>query len=268
MPLLPSADAAMAAACLMASFVGGSVNLLATADWLRVPSRIVTSLATADLAVMGVYFALLSMLLNSKTLNRFFGDSPAPERSDEVASNSTPMSQNVLSSVQASILAYGVTRLARWAEGQMSSVVPGLACAVICLVTPLIKQLFRGSSFATKSLSEFTFLLVFAAIGMTANLQTVLQNAPAYLVYSLVAVMIHLGVVLGGSKVLKLLFPQVRLSEALVASNAAIGGPATAASFCNQAGGHLTTAATVWGVVGYGLGTTLGVTAYRMLLRA
>ena len=57
--------------------------------------------------------------------------------------------------------------------------------------------------------------------------------------------------------------------------NAAIGGPATAAAFCGQMRPDLgklqgrTISATVWGVVGYAIGTIVGVSMmYRIGLWA
>ena len=60
------------------------------------------------------------------------------------------------------------------------------------------------------------------------------------------------------------------LEDVWIASNAAIGGPVTAAAFCSRMKKRdpyklqgRTIAATVWGVVGYAIGTFLGVLAYR-----
>jgi uncharacterized membrane protein len=63
----------------------------------------------------------------------------------------------------------------------------------------------------------------------------------------------------------------VRWEDVLIASNAAIGGPATAAAFCGQLAESnprkpgLTLAATVYGVVGYATGTTIGASLFRIL---
>lgn len=66
--------------------------------------------------------------------------------------------------------------------------------------------------------------------------------------------------------------PSLDLEDVWIASNAAIGGPATAAAFCgrmknrdpNKLQGR-TISATVWGVVGYAIGTIVGVNMYRMV---
>jgi uncharacterized membrane protein len=95
---------------------------------------------------------------------------------------------------------------------------------------------------------------------------------PACLVFSLWALLVHLIVVVVGSLPLR-----VELEDVWIASNAAIGGPATAAAFCNRMKnnsngdnnqllqGRTMVAATVWGVVGYAIGTTLGVAIYRAI---
>ena len=64
----------------------------------------------------------------------------------------------------------------------------------------------------------------------------------------------------------------MQLADVLGASNAAIGGPATAAAFgaripCKNPREKQawTIAGTVWGVVGYAVGTTIGVTLYRLV---
>lgn len=60
----------------------------------------------------------------------------------------------------------------------------------------------------------------------------------------------------------------IKLEHVLVASNAAIGGPATAAAFaCGQTSANvdLANAATVWGVVGYAIGTGIGICLYELL---
>ena len=64
----------------------------------------------------------------------------------------------------------------------------------------------------------------------------------------------------------------LRLSDVLTASNAAIGGPATAAAFCGQVKGisssekrEFTVAATVWGIVGYAWVQILVWALYRFL---
>ena len=62
----------------------------------------------------------------------------------------------------------------------------------------------------------------------------------------------------------------IELNEMLVASNANVGGPATAAAFAGAAARDplLVVPATVWGTAGYACATTLGVALFNAFLRS
>jgi len=124
-------------------------------------------------------------------------------------------------------------------------------------------------------LSQLCFYSLFASIGMTADITTAVRDGPACLLFSLLALAVHMLVTLVGSWIVRTYSRRdrqsIQLEDVLVASNAAIGGPATAAAFCGQIRGEsrtngLAVAATVWGVVGYAVGTTVGVLLYRCLV--
>ena len=70
---LPPTSAGVAASCLCASYVGGSVNFFATANLLSsTQSDLMASMATADLMVMAIYFVFLTAAIQSKRLQRLF----------------------------------------------------------------------------------------------------------------------------------------------------------------------------------------------------
>ena len=147
---------------------------------------------------------------------------------------------------------------------------------------------------AATPLSNLSFQLFFSAVGMSANLGCALQTGPASVWFSGIAIITHVIVTLGlcrcyscgwgslfgvpswrkkkgysSSDNDSVIAPanggntaaRLQLRHVLVASNAAIGGPATAAAFAGQQKTGLTLAATLWGVVGYGVGTNLGIAA-------
>jgi len=80
--LLSKEHAAVAVACLVALFVGGSVNFLATAAYIAAQTTslsskqptntLLSTMATADLVVMAINFALLAAALQSKGLQQWF----------------------------------------------------------------------------------------------------------------------------------------------------------------------------------------------------
>jgi len=96
------------------------------------------------------------------------------------------------------------------------------------------------------------------------------------------ALSVHITTTFGASIGIQGLLPnqfKLHLDDILVASNAAIGGPATAAAFAGrlkvdetnpqdqQRKQGLIMAATTWGVVGYALATGIGVTLTQTLLK-
>ena len=144
-------------------------------------------------------------------------------------------------------------------------------------------------------LSEVMFHLLFASIGTSANLRQALQSGPACLAFSSLSLAIHIIITFGGCRIIRdwtwynnhtgktrnrpsrlaasVEPPRMELEDVLIASNAAIGGPATAAAFCSQMNDKnnlrrlrgRTMAATFWGVFGYGIGTTIGIAMYRLI---
>jgi uncharacterized membrane protein len=306
---LSGPEAAQAAACLVASLIGGSINFFATAAVLAgttttaasTTSTLVSSMAAADLVVMALYFAFLDWALYSPRLQRLFGRGGQKHVEEEEESKQTvqidlesnyagtskPMDsptttttaqrrvslfQKTRAIVLVSGLALAIVQVAVRVERAVSNIIPGTACAVIAVLTPVIQrflpsqnQLVTEMKEVAAPLAEWCFLCLFASIGMSANLGQALRSGPSCLLFSLTALMVHVVIVFSGS-----LRIGSRLEDVLVASNAAVGGPATAAAFSGRIpksprSNGLFMAATVWGVVGYAVGTTIGVTMYRAL---
>ena len=304
--LLETSSAAFAAACLAASFVGGSVNFFATANALQTSGTntgtamtVITSMAAADLVVMAVYFAGLGFLLQFKHLKIWFDGQDSIEGETEPDEPTRGSAKEPISSTEVtwgwkrrlraigigSTFALSVVRFSRFAEHLIESIIPGTTCAVIAGTVPLVKSwMFSPGESGTwkhdtvriaEPLSQLCFYSLFASIGMTADIATAVRDGPACLLFSLLALAVHMLVTLVGSWIVRTYFRRdrqsIQLEDVLVASNAAIGGPATAAAFCGQIRGDsrtngLAVAATVWGVVGYAVGTTVGVLLYRCLV--
>ena len=294
-------EAAMAGGCLSASYVGGSVNFFATARIIEnVSPNLLGALVGADLVFMAVYFATMSASLRSDRLRNLFAvDTQRHEHESEsgpliasgertnkdeiIDSRSGPshlnisspsLAQSIVSAALVSTLALLVVQIANKAETMLSSVIPGTACGFIALLTARIcsaSKALRGQvadqwrhmQRVAVPLSEFSFLVLFASIGISANLGKALLTGPACLWFSMFAISWHIGITMAGSLAFR---KAIRLEDVLVASNALIGGPATAAAFAAKlpiAG--MTVVATFWGVVGYATGTGIGVTMTRLL---
>jgi uncharacterized membrane protein len=296
-------DAAVAASCLCASFIGGSVNFFATANFIvggGKASTLMSSMAAADLLVMAVYFAAMAGSLRSKYLTSLFGTGMSDNNNNNMradsksgATQSTREEKRKAMGIAGSSLrkAQGATLVSALAliivkistlfEKLTSAFLPGTTCASIAVLAPAVQRylssakqndLAKSMQQVASPLSDFCFQLLFASIGTSANLGEALVQGPACLLFSLLALAIHILIVFSGSLHAKKIFhlPLV-FEDVLVASNAAIGGPATAAAFAGRMKGPrqrgLTMAGTVWGVVGYAVGTTIGVSIFRILLK-
>jgi hypothetical protein len=295
-----------AAACLSASYVGGSVNCMATARLVGIQADLLGSLVTADLFTMAVYFSFLSSSLDWPWLRAKFRPS-TQEKFGSVAGITslkmrltmptttdcegdltiqhnnlkTTSRSKALASIPLLLGTLVIVQLANRVEDVLGPSLPGTACAVLSVVAPLLNSKvhqqgwWRPFSAAATMWSDFFFLSFFASIGIAANLSSALSMGPACLLFSANALTVHVLVTVVGCLLWKrLVHPKassMELEDVWIASNAAIGGPATAAAFCSrmkQDPGKLqgrTIAATVWGVVGYAIGTILGVGMYRIV---
>jgi uncharacterized membrane protein len=299
-----------ATGCLSASYVGGSVNCMATARLVCAPPDLLGSLVTADLFTMAIYFSFLSSSLEWTWLVSKFRDmTPGNEptnlpRPPQEATTSAPSTTQVLqekgpsrrstyfASIPLLLGCFGIVHFANRVEEAVGHWIPGTACGVIAVIGPILNSLVRNQRWwipfaaASSPLSDLLFLSFFASIGIAANLSSALSIGPACVLFSAIALSSHVvGTVAGcllltklkststsGMSGLALLVGDIELEDVWIASNAAIGGPATAAAFCSRmtkrCPGKLrgrTISATVWGVVGYAIGTVVGVGMFRLV---
>ena len=148
----------------------------------------------------------------------------------------------------------------------------------------LLQRSFERIHVVAPSLGDLSFFLLFAAVGTTADVSSAVLGGPLALMFATLALMVHTSVLLLGtfigSKVTQAIqkfsytWPQSTWEEVLTASNAAIGGPSTAAAFAaglvKSDGSYrraLVISATIYGVFGYAIGTSIGVLLTKFLLR-
>lgn len=275
--------AAKIAGAVTATYVGGSVNLFAVASAVGLVgatsaggASLLGALAAADIFLMSVYFSflvavhktvvdsssLVSEPLQGKSGLNQPGAGAATRRGWRGSFRSSTRNTLALTAIGSTICLFGnaVTD---------SSPLPGTSTMVITLLTVGATRLltrfapgFQASLSRTAPIVATVLLnAFFGSVGASGRLAEVVGVAPAIFVFTSVALAVHIAVMATGAAILnRCCGAGLGVDDLIVASNANIGGPSTAATFAGLLGkDELVVPAAVWGTVGYAIATTLGV---------
>ena len=134
----------------------------------------------------------------------------------------------------------------------------------ITVLTIAVANAFPGKMAGLKGDFELGMLLMylfFVAVGAGTDAISFIASAFHLFVYGMLIIIIHLVLVLFAARVMK-----VGMAEAIVASSAALVGPAVTAAIATSKGWkHLVTPGIMCGVFGYVIGTFIGVTVTAVL---
>ena len=257
------------AGTLAASYIGGSLNFVATAQAVQLddPNHYVGAL-TAD-TIGAVLFLGLLMLMPTLAIarkampSRYFSESGENLGSDSIhheESAAEPFDVTGLAAAIAVSLAIcAIAELIASMLGQENYsilIITLLALGVANFMKPLVRRF--NSEFETGTLFMYMF---FVTIGASADLGTIIGVALPYVLMICAAVVIFFVLILIIGKILRL-----DLAELMIAANACILGPATAAALAaGQGWKDLVTPGMLTGILGYATGTFVGVAITRLL---
>ena len=258
------------AGTLSASYIGGSLNFVATAQAVELntnPNHYVAAL-TAD-TIGAIFFMLLLMLMPALAFVRRAMPS-AYISEDGVAlgrKQNTEMETTTSAFSIVGLTAALATSMAICALGQIVASAIGMDNYFILIITILAliianfaKPLVRQYS-AEFEVGTFFMYLFFVTIGANADLATIAGMALPYVLLICGSVGIFFVLIIVVGKFLKL-----DLAELMIASNACILGPATAAALAaGQGWKDLVTPAMLTGILGYSVGTFVGVAITQLL---
>ncbi len=251
------------AGTVAASYIGGSLNYVATAEAVGLKdSSIYVAGLSAD-AVGAVFFLMLLMSMPSigfvkRALpSKFIGNSDVIKQ-DKPEVSSTPEAQPfkllpaglglsislVVCAISMAIA--GIFHI----ESLFILIITSLSLLVANFAKPLVRQV--SSDFELGTLFMYIFFVV---IGAGANLGDVVGAALPIIKFIVVMVVVHLCLIVILGRLLKL-----DLAEVMIASNACILGPAPAAALAASKGWQpLVTPGILVGVLGYAIATFIGI---------
>ena len=261
-------DAWRVAAALAARHVGGAVNYVAVAEALEVSPSVVASGLAADNLLCALYFSTLFWLARDlppdadgegeggkDKVKRGAEQGDGDGDGDAVGESGVKRADiNVVhgatSLALSAVLCWGGVALSRAAGAPQFALVAITALAV-ALATAFPRQLAPLVPSA-EGLSTIIMQVFFAAIGAAAgSVAAVLTSAPALFAFCFVQMAVHLLLALGLGKLLGL-----RKRDVLLASNANVGGPTTAAGFAAAKGWRSSLVPGILvGVLGYATAT-------------
>ena len=254
------------ASALMARHIGGAVNFVAVANALEMTPSIVAAGLAADNLMNALYFAGLFALAKGvmPREDEKEDDSTVEDSGAAVEVEGAGEPFNVLNASYALAVAASVgyaAKLISGAFGLRGMDIPIITLITVVLATAMPKRLgaLAGSGEALATLVMQAF---FVAVGASGSITLMITTAPSLFFFSCLQVAVHLAFLLAVGKIF--MFDR---AFALVASNACVGGPTTAAAMASsKRWKSLIVPSMLVGVLGYTVATFLGIAFGRTVL--
>lgn len=264
------------------TYTGGSVNFVAMSDYYKVSGASVSAALVADNLLMALYFfaliALPSMALVKKLYKRPYIDSLESQTESDKEANKT-MAAKYWGAKEISLkdiaftvaLAFAIVAVSDLlakvfagifaGEGLLYAILGGLLGNKYLLMTTftvLLASVFPkqfASIKGSQDIGTFLIYLFFAVIGAPASIGLIIKESPLLLLFALIIVVVNMIVSLIFGKIFKF-----SIEEIIIASNANVGGPTTAAAMAVSKGWTaLIVPALLVGTLGYVLGNYYGI---------
>ena len=256
------------AAVFTATYIGGSMNYVATAKAVGLDdSSLLTAGMAADNVMMIFYFLILFSLPSIYRLRSFFYERPVkpPQIVETILQkDSHPAGERINLSGMATALALSLMICTLAFEIEKIIPYKGTAILLITLISLVLATLLRALMNRLEGALETGALLMqifFATIGASANIHAVMQTGPVLLVFAAIILLVHMLVILLVGKYARLSLPEI-----VIASNANTGGPTTALAMASVRGWHhLMVPAVLCGTLGYATGNLIAIAIGNLL---
>ncbi|WP_314622888.1 DUF819 family protein [uncultured Selenomonas sp.] len=275
------------AAMMTGSYIGGGVNFTALADAFKVSGSLVSATTVADNLNMAIYFLILLGIAGNAFFRRIYKhplidaveQHGASDDGKTLAAKYWGRKDISLRDI-AMCMTYAVVvvTVSKFIGVTFGAVIPsnvswftkmcntflGSQYVWITLISMIFATFFEKQASSLNGAQEigtFFIYMFFFVIGVPASIMEILTSAPLLFVFCLIVVVVNMLFCLVGGKLL-----HFNLEDILVASNANIGGPTTAAGMAiSQGWNKLVGPAMLVGTLGYVIGTYLGIIVGIML---
>lgn len=273
------------AGMMTGSYIGGGVNFVAMADTFDLTGDWVSALVVADNLNMAIYFFVLMAIPSIPFIKKHFNHPLIDKVEDiDIKENETKAAaywerkEISLKDIAFSFgISFTIIAISNELAGFFSELIPthnfffellnGLLGNMYLIITTITMFLatrfsdFFGNIHGANELGTFLIYIFFVVIGVPASIPLILTKAPLLLVFTAIIVLVNM--------IVSLLFGKIfnfNLEEILLASNANIGGPTTAAAMAIAKGwNELIIPIILAGTLGYVVGNYGGIVVGNLL---
>lgn len=279
-------SAAGVGAMMTGSYIGGSVNLATMMGIYEINSEIVSATIVADNLLMACYFFVLIGIPSVRFVREHYahpyidGIKKSGTRVESVIGAAVYWDKKPISLIDIAMncaLSAIIVASSRGIGNIMTEIIPNSNLMLEFLVGILGNQYIWMTTismliatFASKQVEQlggtqeigtFFIYIFFFTIGVPASITMILQKSPLLLLFCFIMIVINMAVTFIGGKIL-----DFTLEEIILASNANIGGPTTAAAMAiSQGWTKLVGPIMLIGTLGYVIGTYAGMFIGQLL---
>lgn len=246
-----------------ATYIGGSINYVAVSKVLSLQDHnLYLAGNAADNVTMALYFSVLAIMGSHSFFTSFLKESDQVSTSSEGSFIPQGSFLELHNLILALLISTGIYTLSLIVTSFIS--INGVEILMITFLSLLfvntypnfVKRLIPAETVGFMLLNIF-----FAVIGASADIGLAIRVAPKIILITFIIVTIHLIWLIVWGKRFK-----IGLKELIIASNANIGGPATAAAMASSQQWHsLVVPGILCGTLGYAIATFIG-TAFAHIL--
>lgn len=269
------------------TYTGGSVNLIALSQYYEVPGQIVSAAIVADNVVMIIYILVLISIPGLAIVKKIYRHTYEEEavscaeesENKNMAVNYWGVREISLKDMAAAVaIAFTIVTIATKISLRIKTTFPGGGITskfvsgflgnkylIMILLIITIASIFPNKMAKIKGAQEigtFFIYMFFAVIGAPASVIAVIKEAPLLLVVAVIIVAVNMVVSFTLGKIFNF-----TVEEIMVASNANIGGPTTAAAMAVSKGWvEFIIPSILIGTLGYVLGHYFGIFSGMLLV--